>query len=84
MSKDLTPSDWLRIITKSFITASEISLVQGCDIKTARSIVVHINKGHEEGESYVCPIDKYLQAYRHTTRKQELQNIYGDKHGNCN
>ena len=78
--KELTPCDWLRIITSRRITAQQIAELEDCDIKTARSIVIELNDGkHTKNTAYVCDTDAYLRKYRATTRKDELRLIYEDR-----
>lgn len=72
----LTPDKWLKIITKGTISAQDICLVEGCEIKKARKIVESLTK-HKKGMPYTCPTDTYLKAYRQTTRSAEIKNVYG-------
>lgn len=74
---ELTPTAWLRILTKSTITAEEVVLIEGCSLSTARRRITSLVP-HRSGMAYTCPTDKYLKAYRGTDRKTEIQNIYGD------
>jgi len=76
---ELTPSEWMRIITSSVISAKQIASCEGCGIKAARAIVQNINGGHQKNASYICSTDAYLEKYRKTSRMIELRLIYGDK-----
>lgn len=78
--RELTPTEWLRVLTKNSITAEEISMVEGCSLNTARKIIQSITD-HRKGLPWVAPTDTYLKAYRQTDRKTELALIYGDTHG---
>lgn len=76
---ELTPSEWLRVITSNHITAQQIAMCEGCGIKAARAIVASLNGGHLKNASYICDTDAYLEKYRKTSRMIELRLIYGDK-----
>ena len=71
---ELTPSDWLRVITNATITPREIAICEGCSVKKAKGIVQFLNGDKTKGKS--CRTDDYLRKYRGTDRKTELRNIY--------
>ena len=83
MAKNFTPSDYLRILTKSSISAREVSLIEGCDIKTARAIISSLCDRHVKGMNYTCDTDLYLSKRRGTDRRTELKNIFGSKEWSC-
>lgn len=77
--RTLTPSEWLRILTSNIITASDIALVQGCDIKTARRIADELSAGrHRPNATHTCPLESYLQKYKYTSKREEMKAIYGE------
>lgn len=76
--RELTPSEWLRILTNNQIDASDIALCEGCTIKTARQIVLGLTGQHKRGTPYVCRLDDYLLKHKHTTKRAELRAIYGE------
>jgi len=69
----------LRIITSTTITAQQVALAEGCDIRTARAIVQNLNGEHRKGTAYTCNTDAYLERHRGTNRLYELSLIYGGK-----
>lgn len=79
MKKELTPNEWLRILTSNVITANDIALCEGCHPRTAKKIVMELNGGfHRDGTQYTCGLDDYLEKYKHTNKTKELRAIYGD------
>lgn len=78
MKRELTPSEWLRILTGNIITASDIAMVQGCDIRTARSIADSISGKHRKNTTHSCDLNEYLKRYKHTTKREEIRAIYGE------
>jgi len=77
MTKEFSRADWLRIITSGTITAQQIALVEDCDIKTARRMVVELNgNSHTKNTAYRCDTDAYLAKYRGTSREQELRLVF--------
>ena len=78
--QDLRPSDWLRVITNKYITADQIALVEGCDIRTARRIIDKVSGiKHEKGLPWQCLTDDYLKKIRGTNRKTELSYIFHER-----
>lgn len=78
MKTEITPSDWLRILTNNTMSAKDVAMCEGCSIKTARKIVETLNGYHREYAHHRCGTDDYLVKYRGTSRAQELRLIYGE------